>query len=1002
MTKDSHRAAHTIDYLANDDPVASILEFRALTDEQISQAHNLPIPKAFDSISEIDCICESLREKPLYQQFCDTVQPHLPRLFACSAFAEALCRRSPDLLLQENLLNQPVHLQTASFNQLRGSLEGELNQTEFMAQLRQQRNAQMLGIIWRDLILGTPVCATLEDLSYLADRCVELAHAFSQAALVQRFGEARDADGVSQRLIVLAMGKLGGRELNFSSDIDLILIYPHKGSTDGSRQIDNSEFFKKQAQMMVRLLSHITEDGFVFRVDLRLRPFGESGALVINFDAVEHYYLTQGREWERYAMIKARALCGAAEDRHELMQMLTPFVYRRYLDYNAIASLRDLKTRISAEVSNQGMQNNIKLGIGGIREIEFIGQAFQLVRGGREPGLQKRSIIQVLHEVARLGLLAKDEVSALIEAYCFLRRTENCLQMVNDQQVHTLPVEVVGKSRLAFAMGYPEWNAYRQDLDRQLSIVQTCFQALFQLDTEVATRASNPFANLSISIAQNKSEIMSALEQRGYERASDIFDVLDDLLNGAFFRNLSDLAQRRVDQIVPLLLRSALPQTNTFQAIDGLLKFVRCVAGRSAYLQVLSETPAAIELLARLFSRSSWIGEFVSKHPIVIDELLDHRQIAVPPDYDALEQEVAFMVERVAQEELDVQMDAARHFKQAATMRIAVADLEDKLSLMQVSDRLTWVAELALQAASDLVWDQLVKSYGKPSCKVQGKLLYPGFAILAYGKLGGSELGYGSDLDLVFLHESEGEAQVTTGSRRLENPVFYAKLAQKVVHFLSTFTPAGTMYEIDTRLRPNGQAGLLVSSFDAFASYQENDAWIWEHQALVRARAVVGNERIRHRFVALRQTILCRSRDSASLQQEVVSMRHKMIAALASSDEIIFDLKQDAGGIADIEFMVQYLVLAYSSAHPELALETDNVRILEWVSKLGLLSPDKHSLGAAAGDVAIELRDTYLAYRGLVHQRALLEQSTSVVPEPDLLARRSRVRAIWDQIMLAR
>jgi len=511
----------------------------SVADTRVARSMHLAVPNILLSIDEVlGSICESLSKKKRFQHFCDTVLPHLPRLFTVSPFAQELCLREPSLLLESDLLAKATRTNDGAIDRLWCQLEDAPEEALFMSQLRHLRNAQMLGIIWRDLIIGQPVCETLEDLSYLADRCIELVYAYSHIALTARFGEARDTTGHVQRLIVLAMGKLGGRELNFSSDVDLILVYPRAGNTDGKRQLDNGEFFKKQTQMMVRLLSKITQDGFVFRVDLRLRPFGESGALVINFEAVEHYYLNQGREWERYAMVKARALCGNEKDQSELMQMLRPFVYRRYLDYSAISSLRDLKAQIVAEVANKGMHNNIKLGLGGIREIEFIAQAFQLVRGGREPALQKRSILRVLKEVAVLGLLLDDEVSALTEAYCFLRRTENSLQMVNDQQTHTLPQAENEKLRLAYAMGYSGWNPFRQDLDRQLSVVQTCFQSLFQFEAP-SSDDGGLLSRLSVTLVQNKTDLQTHFEQRGIEKPTETLNALEDLLCGAFFRNLS-------------------------------------------------------------------------------------------------------------------------------------------------------------------------------------------------------------------------------------------------------------------------------------------------------------------------------------------------------------------------------------------------------------------------------------------------------------------------------
>ncbi|MBX2880592.1 MAG: bifunctional [glutamate--ammonia ligase]-adenylyl-L-tyrosine phosphorylase/[glutamate--ammonia-ligase] adenylyltransferase, partial [Granulosicoccus sp.] len=681
--------------------------------------------------------------------------------------------------------------------------------------------------------------------------------------------------------------------------------------------------------------------------------------------------------------------------------------------YSAFESLRDLKRRIAAQVQQKGMQDNIKLGPGGIREIEFTGQAFQLVRGGREPTLRQGPILDVLDAVKQLGLLPAGDVDGLTAAYDYLRRVENYLQMMRDEQVHALPENQEDQARLRFAMGYRSWEEFTRDLASHRAHVQSVFQSLFHTDTDEnpADELDDPLATLWLSGAVEDFHA-DELETLGFERPGDVRVALAELANSAFYRGLTQQAQQRLDRLVPMLLHEVSRHSGSWRALQGLLRLVRGVAGRSVYLQVLIETPAALELITRLFSRSTFIADFVCQHPIVIDELLDYRNIENPPDRETMVRDAAFALERVVAEELDVQMDALRQFQQANMIRVAAAELEGQIDLMSVSDRLTWLAEITLQAVSDLVWDQMIDRYGRPECVVESAesvaeesadaktvVRTPGFSIVAYGKLGGLELSYASDLDIVFLHESEGTEQRTQGPKVVENQVFFARLAQKIVHFISTFTPAGVLYDIDTRLRPNGQSGMLVSSLSAFELYHQQEAWTWEHQALVRARVVVGNDRIKWRFAAIRSAVLCRDRQADALRQEVAAMRQRMRAELGGSGDT-FDLKQDLGGIADIEFMVQYMVLWKSSAHIELTTETDNVRLLQRIGKLGFITRQ----------MADDLCGAYLEFRRYTHRLALLDQKAVISVSgasgewstdelADLAEHRSRVQLHWHALM---
>ena len=866
-----------------------------------------------------------------------------------------------------------------------------------LAQLRKFRHQEMLRIIWRDLTGLASVDETLMALSTMADACIEVAARWAHEAVSERFGDAQDADGRSMRMIVLGMGKLGGQELNVSSDIDLIYIYPYAGQSDGEKRIDNEAYFRRVAQALTQLLGNVTVDGFVFRVDTRLRPFGDSGPLVMNLNALEQYYLTQGRDWERYAMIKARPITGDEDAIAALMELLNPFVYRRYLDYSAIDSLRDLKRKIALSVKQKSLSNNVKLGLGGIREIEFIGQAFQLVRGGRQERLRVRPIKKVLHCLHDMKLMSIEDVQALCEAYNFLRLVENALQAMRDQQVHSLPDDPTDQRRLLLMLGFDQWTEFETILNRHRDAVSTRFNALFSdwnageasAHEDLDDTAGIAWAMLSSPEAP-PGAAEEAIRSLGLEPTDELMETLASLTRGGFYQRLTSRAQDRVDRILPLLIDSAMKQSNPADALIRCLSLTRAVAGRSGYLQILIERPQALNRLVSLFASSAWVSTFVSRHPIVIDELLRDNGDTPLPNSKQLLDDAMREASRLSDLELDEQMDAMRQFQKARELQVAAAELTDELPLMRASDQLTWLAEAVVAAVVELVEQRMIARHGKPSCLVDGELQYPQFGVVAYGKLGGIELGFGSDLDLVFLHNSEGEQQQTTGPKVIENGLYYARLAQKVVHFMTTHTPAGVLYDIDLRLRPNGQSGVLVIGFKAFNQYQNEQAWTWEHQALVRARMVLGSSDVADRFNQIRQAVLSKKRDRESLVKEVTEMRAKMWENLRTGTEGQMHLKNDPGGVADIEFLVQYLVLAHASDYPEMLEYPDNVRILEVAARSGLIAQAESDW----------LKQHYLFLRSLIHRQSL-QQMPSIVPMNEPLSTiREQITDSWNRLLI--
>jgi len=944
------------------------------------------------------------------------VANRLETLFAYSPYLQQTCQRYPQQLhwliesgallanasppTRTELVDRILSTQGAALGAF-GSVQGDTPKTEFdqqLVQLRKCRHQEMLRIVWRDLVGVATVDETLLGLSTMADACIEVASLWSHELVSQRHGQALDAQGNPMRMIVLGMGKLGGRELNVSSDIDLIYIYPRAGDSDGESSIDNEAYFRRVAQNLSQLLGNVTNDGFVFRVDTRLRPFGESGPLVMNLNALEQYYLTQGRDWERYAMIKARAIVGDSDAIDELNNLLNPFVYRRYLDYSAIDALRDLKRKIALSVKQKSLRNNIKLGLGGIREIEFIGQAFQLVRGGRQERLRVRSIKQVLHNLEQMKLMPGEDVQLLCQAYDFLRRVENALQCMRDQQVHSLPTDTTDQKRLLCMLGFEDWLSFESTLDEHRKAVSMRFNALFSdwdsgdenQATDLDDTASITWAVLSSPETQSDAAI-DVVQSLGLEPSDELMESLASLTRGGFYQRLASRSQERVDRILPLLLDAVMIEQSPSSALLRCLNLVRAVAGRSGYLQILIERPPVLERLVSLFAKSAWVSTFVTRHPIVIDELLREHADTPMPDRHQLLSEAMEEASRLSELELDEQMDGMRQFQQARVLRVATAELTENFALMRVSDQLTWLAESIVAAVVFLVENALIQRYGRPRAEIDGKAHYPEFGVVAYGKMGGIELGYGSDLDVVFLHNSVGQRQQTDGEKTIENGLFYARLAQKVVHFMTTHTPAGVLYDIDLRLRPNGQSGVLVTGVEAFAQYQLEQAWTWEHQALVRARMAIGGSAVTTRFDQLREQVLSQPRTPAELAREVTDMRLRMQENLDKGGPGQLHLKNDPGGVADVEFMVQYLVLAHASQFPELLEYPDNVRILTVAARCNLISADECE----------QLKQQYLTLRRLINRQSLQQKPAVVELSDALVFSCEQTKACWHRLLIA-
>ncbi|MCP5187166.1 MAG: bifunctional [glutamate--ammonia ligase]-adenylyl-L-tyrosine phosphorylase/[glutamate--ammonia-ligase] adenylyltransferase [Pseudomonadales bacterium] len=906
----------------------------------------------------------------------------LPRVLACSPFVAELARRQPALLL--DLLEGGTLWRTLPEHSFRDDLQQQMAVAgaELGVVLRRYRQRHMLRIVWRDFCRLADTRETVRDTSLLAEACIAQALASSQAELERRFGVPRGRiSGERQELIVLAMGKLGARELNVSSDIDLIFAFPEAGETDGEhKSLSNEEFFTRVGRAVIKALDEVTVEGFVFRVDMRLRPYGESGALVHNFTALEEYYQDQGRDWERYALIKARAVTGTQHSIAELMAALRPFVFRRYVDFGVIESLRGMKQMITSEVRRRGLEDNVKLGHGGIREVEFIAQCFQLIRGGRDLGLQQRELLAVLQECGELGCLPVEAVAELTAAYLFLRDSEHAIQGYQDRQTQELPVEPCARLAMATVMGCADWESYLEVLQAHRRRVSAHFTNLIAdpgQGEEAEGEDDLPLWGDGLSAA--------TLGTLGYRDVGASLEALQALQDNPRVVTLQVAGRERLEQFMPQLLRACAEVENPDLALQRILPLVMAVVRRSAYLVLLLENPQALDELVVLCAASPWIAEQLARHPVLLDELLNRASLYTAPDKSELQRELRQEVSRLALDDLEAQMDALRYFKASHVLRVAASELSGRLPLMQVSDKLTWIAEVILEQVLAVAWADLVKKYGEPQRDSTGY----GFAVFGYGKLGGIELGYSSDLDLVFVSDG-AEQGVTSGPRSIDNSVFYTRLGQRMIHILDTRMTMGQLYEVDMRLRPSGNSGMLVPSVRGFAAYQRESAWTWEHQALVRARFVAGDASVAEQVEAVRSSILCRSRDSAELAREVQQMRNRMREHLlppGKAKEGEFHLKQGAGGIVDIEFMVQYAVLAWSHRVPGLARWSDNVRILETLGREGLFEQSECDA----------LTEAYIAYRSAAHQLSL-QQQPGVVPAERFAALRAAVSAKWQQL----
>jgi glutamate-ammonia-ligase adenylyltransferase len=852
-----------------------------------------------------------------------------------------------------------------------------LLQKETAAGMRRVRNLVVAALIERDLGGRADLAEVVGTISAFAEFAVQTHLAALSAEMTIIHGTPiGEESGAPQEMIVLGMGKLGGGELNVSSDIDLIFVYPEHGETrvtsSEQRPLSNHEFFTILGKKLIGALSEITEDGFTFRVDMALRPNGASGPLATSFGMVEEYLIVQGREWERYAWVKARALTGREEDIAALEQIVRPFVYRRYLDFGAIDAMRNMHAQIRAEVRRQEVRhpersNNVKLGRGGIREIEFLAQVFQLIRGGRDAALRDRSTRTTLNTLAEKNLLAAAEVEQLQHAYAFLRNLEHRLQYLDDAQTQTLPANPEDRLRVAGMMGFNDVESLLAELDTQRALVAAQFDAIFSdknCQSSGTAMATPSQEHAVLSSTDSRETIEARLTALGFDDAPEAAQRLLATWQSPRLQSLPENSRAKllalINAALPIIAKSADARSAT---LGRLLDFFEAIARRAAYLALITEYPHTLERVIRMMNASDWAAKYLTRHPILLDELLEDRTLRAVPDWHAFAHECQRQLDASAGD-TEQQMNVLREMHHAQVFRLLAQDLEGALTVEKLADHLSALADILVSVTIQAAWKTVPNRHRE----------VPHFAVIAYGKLGGKELGYASDLDVIFLYDDDHP----------DAPALYARLAQRFITWMTSHTPAGVLFDVDIALRPDGASGLLVSSIGSFEKYQSTSAWVWEHQALTRARFCAGDVDIGARFEAIRERVLRQSRDEATLKREVQAMRKKLLDAHPNRSTL-FDLKHDTGGMIDIEFIVQFLVLRHAAQYPQLTADIGNIALLKLCGELGLID----------AALAQEVANAYRTFRKLQHKIRLQGQERARVEFAQVAKEIQAVKLLW-------
>ena len=915
-------------------------------------------------------ISESSNYPPAFQQ-------ELKKLVLGSNYATAQLAKYPQITRSLDSLNLHKIFQLDA-DALINSLAELTDINAIKKQLRVFRHQKLCEIIFLDICIKQSVENTLNQLSELADLLIQQALSKAEQILSAKHGQPLSENGAALQLNIIGMGKLGGKELNFSSDIDLICVFSEEGQLKGYGQLSHTQYFTHVIKLFKQLLNDATEDGFVYRVDLRLRPWGDSGPVVLSHNAFEHYYQLHGREWEQYAMVKARVITGNDEDVTSLESIIKPFVYRRYHDYRVFDGLAQLKQQIDHQAKSKSARCNVKIGEGGIREIEFFVQAFQILKGGRNHQLQTPSLYLALEILSEQSISDQQSLSTVHHAYNFLRMLENRIQMMNDQQTHEVPDKQNYRDRISLLMGFDNWASCEAKLTSVQSQVRELFSSLFISDDNSA----RPVEQISIDELneQQHNEYITGL---GFESSELVHSRLQEFYQSRALQFMSDKAKKRFRAFFPELLKQISKHNDQTDLLEKMLALLSSISGRSVYFELLFQNIPLLVKLVDLFDSSQFIAEEVTRHPLLLESLLYPGKLTDRFNSEKLTHELGVQLKNVAGD-IELELDILRQFKRAQTIVIATAEIAEEIDTFQVSLYLSELAEIILQAVYELSRNEITIQYGEPSYELEGKTYTPHLGIIAYGKLGGRELHYQSDLDIIFLHNSTGTRQQTLGPKVIDNPVYFSRLAQKIISKVTLLTAAGKLYEIDTRLRPNGASGMLVSPITAFDNYQHEKAWVWEHQAIIRARYLSGNKEIAPQFEAIRKQIIRLERNNDDLQSSVYDMREKIYKTKNPRQGETVNIKHSRGCMVDIEFIVQYLVLKHANKFASLTETTDNIALINELHHLQLISDDE-----------LQLRDSYLKFHKWLHQRVLQNQS-DVIAFIDVKAEIEQVKACWN------
>ncbi|MCP4490750.1 MAG: bifunctional [glutamate--ammonia ligase]-adenylyl-L-tyrosine phosphorylase/[glutamate--ammonia-ligase] adenylyltransferase [Gammaproteobacteria bacterium] len=898
----------------------------------------------------------------------------IARLVTASSYALNQLCRTPSLLYELQTLTE---FKLDDFPELINSQQ-TLDLVAFKQLLRQYRHRKLVEIIYLDTVKQAPLPQVLQHLSDLADLLIAKALEVCEKQMADKHRQPLSADGEPMHLNVVAMGKLGGRELNFSSDVDLICCYANDGDLDGFGHLSYQEFFTRVVKALSKCLAENTEDGFVYRVDLRLRPWGDSGPVVLSHAALEHYYQLHGREWEQYAMVKARVLTGSESDRDYLASILKPFVYRKYHDYRVFEGLATLKDKINNQAQASGMRDNIKLGPGGIREIEFFVQAFQILKGGRNNQLQSPEILHCLDILQAQQIIDIETVKDLRSAYVYLRLLENRIQMFDDEQTHSFPPNEVSRQRIASAMGEENWNNIEHTQQQHRQTVSRHFSDLFKRNKQPEQQQR------LVSDDSSQQEQLEFLHALDIESAEPIQQSLQGFFQSKSWQFMSAKAKQRFGTLLPKLLTEVAKSNQKTILFERLLKLFSSIAGRSVYFELLHQNDLLLVKLADLFDKSEWIADEVSRYPMLLEQLIQTGDLGNRFNHKTLVASLKLQLDNVVDDE-ELELDVLRLFKREQTIVIATAELAEEISTTEVSRYLSELAEILLNAVYLLSSKTLQEKYGLPQYSVEGTTKIAEMAIVGYGKLGGNEMHYQSDLDVIFLHNSYGEKQQTSGEKSIDNSFYFARLAQKIISMTSILTGSGKLYEIDSRLRPEGSSGLLVSSTQAYLNYQLEKAWSWEHQALVRARAVAGSNLLGTSFSDMRRNVLTQARDAETLRQDVLTMREKMYKFSQPPEGELRNLKHSRGCMIDIEFMVQYWVLRHANKNGSICSYSDNIHLLNELIRLNLISSSYS-----------QLIDNYLIYHRWLHE-TVLQNNSAEIPFKAIEAEITQVIQSWNE-----